>query len=186
MAATGWSHRLRGLGKDTRGTSLIEFALAVPILLILYGASVEISDAIACNRKVAVTTRTVADLVAQNTTGTTSATEVDATLAASTQVMSPYSASKATIVITEVTTDYFLNTTVVWSRAINGTALRANSSVTIPAVMKIPGSYFLLSSVQYNYTPAFNFGLVGPKTFGGTLYMIPRNTNSISCADCNA
>lgn len=169
---------------DARGAALVEFAFALPILLALYGASIEISDAIACNRKVAVTTRTVADLVAQNTTGSTSASEVDATLNAATQVLQPYKIANAVVTITEVTTDNNYNSKVVWSRAINGVAPAPNTAVTLPAMMRIPGTYFLLSSVKYSYQSQLNFGFIGPKTLSGSLYMLPRNTNSISCADC--
>ena len=175
---------VRRLLGDKSGAALIEFAFALPILLALYGASVEISDGIACNRKVAVTTRTVADLIAQNTTGSTSASEVDATLSAATQVLSPYSVANAVVTITEVTTDNNYNSTVVWSRSINGLAPAANTVVILPVLMRIPGTYFLLSTVKYNYLSQFNFGFIGPKALSGSLYMLPRNTNSIVCADC--
>lgn len=173
-----------GLAADARGLALVEFATVLPVLLVLYLGGFQLSDGIACSRKVTITTRAMADLVAQNVSGTTSAAEVDNDLAAATQVMAPYPAADAMIRVSEVGTNASGVTTVQWSRAINGGALLKNATITIPTNFRIPGSYFLLAEVSYGYKPPVSYQFIGNLTLSDSIYMLPRNTNKIDCSDC--
>ncbi|USI72211.1 TadE/TadG family type IV pilus assembly protein [Sphingomonas morindae] len=175
---------LARLARAERGTALIEFTIVVPVMLILYVASVQVADAIACSRKVTITTRAVADLMAQNTSGTTSKAEIQGMLAASTQVMAPFATSSAFIRLSEVTTDNQGVSRVVWSQAMNGAPLAANAVYPLPTAMKIPGVYLLLAEVNYSYKPSVDFGFMTSKTLSDSIYMVPRNTNNITCSDC--
>ena len=49
----------------TRGVSAVEFAMLLPLMITLYLGGVEISQGVAIDRKVTLTTRTVADLASQ-------------------------------------------------------------------------------------------------------------------------
>ena len=53
------------LGRDQRGVSAVEFAMLLPLMITLYLGVVEISQAVGIDRKVTLTTRTVADLASQ-------------------------------------------------------------------------------------------------------------------------
>ena len=50
---------------DRRGLSAVEFALLLPLMLTLYLGGVEVSNAVAADRKVAIVARTVADLASR-------------------------------------------------------------------------------------------------------------------------
>src|SRR5215475_8949091 len=52
-------------GEDQRGVSAVEFAMLLPLMLTLYLGTAEISLAVGTDRKVTLTTRTVADLASQ-------------------------------------------------------------------------------------------------------------------------
>lgn len=175
---------VRAVRNDSRGMALVEFAVVLPVLLTLYMGGFQLGDGIACNRKVTIATRAIADLIAQNQSGTTTKAELDSNLSAATQVLTPYAASNALIRVTEVATDINLNTTVQWSRAANGAAYAKGAAVTIPTAMKLPGTYFLFAEVSYAYTPAANFGFINAMTLKDSLYMLPRNSNKIDCSDC--
>ena len=58
------------LFRESRAVAAVEFAFALPILLLLYVAGYQISDAISSYRKVTVATRTIADLATQFTSVT--------------------------------------------------------------------------------------------------------------------
>ena len=167
-----------------RAVSLVEFAMILPVAITMYLGSYQIGDAITCNRRITIATRAVADLVAQNATGTTTASELDGDLSAVNLVLAPYSPTQAIVRITEVATDSLGRTTVQWSRATNAKPYVKGSVATIPLTMRIPGTYFLFSEVTYAYTPAANFGFVNSMKLYDSLYMIPRNATSISCSDC--
>ena len=182
LALTGY--RVAALTADQRGMALVEFAVTLPILLTLYLGGYQVGDGIACSRKVTITTRAIADLVAQNQSGTTTASEIDSNIAAATQILAPYAASNATIRLTEVYTDVNAKTTVQWSRANNSGAYKSGAAVTIPVNLQIPGLYLLYAEVQYAYTPSTNFGFINAMPLNDTLFMIPRNTTRIDCSDC--
>ena len=50
---------------DQRGVSAVEFAMLLPLMLTLYLGAVEISQGVGIDRKVTLTSRTVADLASQ-------------------------------------------------------------------------------------------------------------------------
>jgi Flp pilus assembly protein TadG len=52
----------RRLACDARGVALVEFAICLPVLILLYLGAYVISDAITCNRKVTRSARAVTDL----------------------------------------------------------------------------------------------------------------------------
>ena len=55
------------LANDGRGVAAIEFAMIVPIMLVLFFGTVEFSSGVAVDRKVTLMARTFSDLVSQNT-----------------------------------------------------------------------------------------------------------------------
>ena len=57
----------KGLARDKRGVSAVEFALLAPFMIALYLGCVEISDAVSADRKVSLTSAALANLAAQVT-----------------------------------------------------------------------------------------------------------------------
>ena len=41
-----------------------------------------------------------------------------------------------------------------------------------------------MAHVTYNYKPPSNFGFIKPISFNDYLVMLPRNTPTITCTDC--
>src|SRR5882757_8547320 len=91
------SRHLRGLIRDQRGVSAVEFAMLLPLMITLYLGAVEI------DRKVTLTTRTVADLASQ----VSSINNADMTnlLNASASVILPYDTTKLKVTVSEITID---------------------------------------------------------------------------------
>src|SRR5256714_6160220 len=118
-ASATLSWHLRGLIRDQRGVSAVEFAMILPLMITLYLGAVEISQGVGIDRKVTLTTRTVADLTSQVTTVTS--TEVSNILGASAQVIMPYDASKLKVTVSQVKIDANSTATIDWSCTLNGT-----------------------------------------------------------------
>ena len=172
--------------RDARGVALVEFALVLPVMLLLYLGGVQLQDGIACDRKVTRTARAAADLISQNTTGKMSAAEVDQSLSAASMVLLPYSAGPASIRITEIRVDALNRPTVAWSRGFQTRAYVRGSAATVPPAMLLPNTDYVLAEVAYAYTPPSSFGSIGPMTLKDTIYMLPRNTDQIDCDDCRS
>ena len=168
----------RTLIADRSGVSMVEFALTAPFLILLYLGTYQVSDAVACNRKVTITARAVADLTSQYSSVTPAS---EATIiGASAQVMAPYDTSKATIIVSELYTDANGVTKIVWSQA-SGTVTPHTQGATFIAnpLLVSNGAYSIVAEITYAYVPAISFGVVGPLTLGQTIYMRPRISASV-------
>jgi Flp pilus assembly protein TadG len=85
------SQQVAGLGREQDGGTAVEFAMLLPLMLTLYLGAVEISQAVAIDRKVTLTSRTVADLASQ--ASSISSSDMSNILGASSAVIAPYDAS---------------------------------------------------------------------------------------------
>ena len=151
--------RLAGFWRDRSGFAATEFAVIVPLMLLLFFGVVEFSTGVAVDRKVTIVARTLSDLVSQNKTVTD--TQFTNFFNAGTQVMSqyalpPYSASTLHSTISELYVDPNAHIAKVqWSK---GDAVRATgSTVTIPTALAVDGTYLIFSEVSYLYTPTVGY-----------------------------
>lgn len=151
--------RLVDLWRDRRGIAATEFAVIVPLMLVLFFGVVEFSTGVAVDRKVTLVARTLSDLVSQNQTVATSdftGIFTAGTLVMSQYAQSPYSASTLHATISELYVDPNTHTAKVqWS---TGYAARPTSQVvTIPAALSVDGTYLIFSEVSYLYTPTVGY-----------------------------
>src|SRR6266403_5923769 len=89
--------------EDRSGIAATEFAVIVPIMLVMFFGTVEFSSGVAVDRKVTLMARTLSDLTSQSTT----VTDIDLTnfFAASTGIMTPYSATPVRSTVSELYVD---------------------------------------------------------------------------------
>jgi Flp pilus assembly protein TadG len=172
---------LRALGRCRSGVALVEFAIALPVLFVLYIMSFVISDEISCNRKVTVTARTVADLTSRYASLTQSG--LTTVMAASQQVMSPYTGGTTTVRVSELLVTSTTTATVVWSQTQTGSTttqgLANGSVVTLPTNLAATGTYLILGEVTYLYQPVIGLGAATTMTLYDKSYMSPRISNAI-------
>ena len=169
------------LSRDERGVALIEFAISVPVLLFLFIGSYQLTDAISAYRKVTRATRTIADLTSQYTSVRNS--DVDGILAASQQIMAPYSYTNANLVIIQVVVDASGTSKVCWSRGLNATPPAAGTAFNIPSGMKVNGTYLLVAQTTYTYTPVAASPLIGTIPMKDQIILSPRLSAAVSNTD---
>ncbi len=167
------------LGRDRRGLAAIEFAMALPILLLLYFGIVEFAQAITVDRLVGLTAETVTNLVTQYTSISQSA-EMPDILDASTQILAPYPAQAASIVVSLITIDSTGNATVTWSQAKNGTPRTAGQAFTLPADLDIPSTSVVFGEVSYPFMPMLDYFNLGTINLYSSVYMVPRDATTIN------
>jgi Flp pilus assembly protein TadG len=134
---------------DCRGIAATEFAFIVPLMLVMFFGTVEISSGVAVDRKVTLMARTLSDLTSQSVS--VSDTDLTNFFAASTGIMTPYPGTPSST-ITELYVDASLSARVQWSV---GTAPHAQkTTLPIPAQLQVAGTYLIFSEVNYKYVPA--------------------------------
>ena len=142
------------LSRDNRGVAATEFAMIVPLMLVMFFGTVEVSSGVAVDRKVTLMARTLSDLTSQST----SVSDSDLTnfFAASNGIMTPYSSTPTMATISELYIDpSTLQARVQWSK---GSAVRSQgSTVAIPAALAAGGSYLIYSEVSYLYVPVVGY-----------------------------
>jgi Flp pilus assembly protein TadG len=170
--------RLRGFRRETRGIAAIEFAVFLPLFLVLYLGTFEVGQGIAIKLNNALAARTVADLASQYT----EIYNADMTniLGASTTVMAPYPTQPFSVTVSEVTVDAKGNATITWSDSLNGTARAVGQPVTLPAGMNTPGASLIWGETQYVYTPGLGYVLTGSITLSSQIFMSPRNAPAVT------
>lgn len=143
-------HNAAKMLRDRSGIAATEFAVIVPVMLVMFFGTVEFSSGVAVNRKVTLMARTLADLTSQSTTVTD--TDLTGFFAASKGVMTPYPSTPTKSTISELyVTPGSLAVKVQWSK---GDAARTpGAPVTIPTELKVGGTYVILSEVTYRYVP---------------------------------
>ncbi|MCK1421408.1 pilus assembly protein [Bradyrhizobium sp. 180] len=161
---------------DSRALAATEFAVIVPLMLVMFFGTVEFSSAVAIDRKVTLMARTLSDLTSQSiSVGDTDMTNF---FAASTGVMTPYPTTTVSATISELYVDpSTLQAHVQWSK---GSAPRTEKSpVTIPTTLAVGGTYLIFSEVSYTYTPTIGYVLKNAVTLSDVAYTRPRQSTCV-------
>jgi Flp pilus assembly protein TadG len=163
LRARGLANNLLG---DSSGIAATEFAMIVPLMLVMFFGTVEFSSGVAVNRKVTLVARTLSDLTSQSTS--VSDVELGNFGQTGKAILTPYPAAALQSTITELYVDpTTLKARVQWSRAMTvnssgGVVLGTSSHspkdiVTIPPALLVGGTYLIWSEVSYNYVPAVGY-----------------------------
>ena len=169
---------VRRLLRDKRGISAVEFAMLLPLMVTLYLGGVEVSQAVAIDRKVTLVARTLGDLVAQATTVTNA--DMTNILAATSAIIVPYADNKLKITVSSVAIDATGVAKVAWSDTKNGTARAVGTTVTLPAALSTPSSSLIWAESQYAYTPTIGYVITGTMNLKDQIYMRPRLSDSVA------
>ncbi|MGO3928548.1 TadE/TadG family type IV pilus assembly protein [Rhodopseudomonas pseudopalustris] len=159
------------LARDRSGLAATEFAFIVPLMLLMFFATVEISTWVAVDRKVTLVSRTLSDLVSQATSVTDK--DLPNVFLASYGVLAPYPTDTAEATISEIYVNQAGVAKVQWSKTAtvaqsggNPTAKFAapkrkpgDTLTTLPDGLKVKDTYLILSEVNYQYTPAVGYFL---------------------------
>jgi Flp pilus assembly protein TadG len=139
---------------DKRGVAAVEFALIIPLMLVLFFGTNELSSGVAVDRKVTLMARTLSDLTSQNISVTD--TQFTNFFNASSAIMTPYSSAPVKATISELYVDpNTLQARVQWSK---GAAVRASgSTVAIPTALQVGGTYLIYSEVTYKFIPTIGY-----------------------------
>lgn len=173
----------RAFWRSTEGSSLVEFALLLPVLLIMLMGGVTIEEAGVVSHKVVATAHSLVNVTSQYTAVTT--TDLTNILTASQLVMEPYPGQDARLIVSEVQIAAGSSVaTVVWSQALNTTARAVGSSVSVPASdlsddASTTTTYMIYGEVLYTFTPRVAASYLPTLHMQTNLFTTPRHSDSI-------
>lgn len=190
---------LQSWRKDRRGAAAIEFALVVPIMLVMYLGTIEISAGVSINRKVSRVASTVADLVTQQTTVTKN--DLNGILEIGESILFPYTSDQPTITITaiNVKSSWPQGGKVAWARRLkdgsfDDAGLNKNTNTWVPVNLRIDDTFLIRVDAELDYIPIVNWLIgdtVGTKKNGvGVIemseryFLRPRLGAAIDCSNC--
>lgn len=180
---TSTSHRLRRLAGDERGASALEFALVMPMMFAVFFGLVETGNAVMACRRVGHSAASLSDLVAQQSTTSTSAlTDV---FAAGGQMMAPLDTTSLKMKLTSVTRGSDGKITVDWSRGSGLTADSKGAVYPMPANMLTnTGDSAIIGTAQYTLVQATKYVLTNDLNYSSVSYAKPRNGSQVTCSNC--
>ena len=157
--------RIRSLAarfsRDRDGIAATEFAVIVPIMLVLFFGVIEMTSGITAYRKVTIVAHTLSDLTSQSM----SVQDSDLTnfFCAANGIMSPYvsgtcPSGAVTQSLVELWVNPSLQARVQWAKNSDGSApLAAGTVVPIPTSLQVANTYIIYSSVRYTYVPTVGY-----------------------------
>ena len=167
------ARRFRGASE---AVAAVEFALILPFMLMLYMGSVELSQAVTVDRKLAVVAGSLGDLVARVKEELPADTLTDYFEAAQ-AIMRPYNATTLQQAVTCVYVDADGAATVVWSYGFNGaTAHTVDASYSLPSEMTdiALDGYVIVAEAQYTYQPVMGYFFEDPFNLYKEFFYLPR------------
>jgi Flp pilus assembly protein TadG len=183
---------VRDFVADRRAIAATEFAVIVPLMLVMFFGTIEFSSAIAVDRKVTMIARTLSDLTSQSTSVDDS--DMRDTFTASISMIMPYDATLVNGTVLQIYIDPSKVAKIQWSKsatiasgATQATltaappALAAGTTVTsmIPSTLLIPSTYLIFSQASYLYTPSVKFVLKSGITLSDVSYTRPRQVTCV-------
>lgn len=168
------SQYLRGLARDQRGVSAVEFALIAPVMVALYLGAAEMTMALNADRKVTGAANTVADLVAQD--DFISDDELTDIYAAGDAILFPNDPTELALRITSVRMDADGDIFVDWSEGRGLSALSPDDVPALPEGLLSPMDSIVMVEARYPFNGPFPKDAGPLAVLGDTAYLRPRRS----------
>jgi Flp pilus assembly protein TadG len=169
---------------SNRAVAALEFAMIMPVLLLMFLGSFDAGNAIIVYTKVRAATYSLAAITNQYGDGTNpnyppiSTTIMGQITGATTAILAPYPSSGTTVVISQIKATSATQAVVSWSYAVNGSPLTQAPSLPTNFAANTCNStypcYAIFAQVSYTFTPMFGAFLTGPIALSDSLYATPR------------
>ena len=174
--------QIKSMKHDIRGIAAVEFAMVLPILVIMLIGTFELGQALTIDRRIIQAASSTADLVAQAETiddaGLTTIMDLMDT------IVDPYDTAPLQISIISVVADAAGDTTVGWSYSKGGGEPYAQgSSYSMTgglANLISPLTSVIIAEVNYNFVPSIAYFFPSGFNLSETFYLRPRKSMQVT------
>ena len=176
--------------RDRRGVAATEFAVIVPIMLVMFFGTVEFSSGVAVDRKVTLVARTLSDLTSQSASAVNDA-YLQNVFTASIAILTPYSPTPTKATLSEIYVDSNKIAKIQWSKAatiasgatqatLTASSRNAGDIITLPPALLVKQTYLIFSEVSYLYTPTVGYVMAkAGVTLSDVAYTRPRQVTCV-------
>lgn len=169
--------RLQTLRSDQRGAAMVEFAIVLPLLLLLLLGSIEIVQLVEAHRRVTHVASTVADLVSQQRIVDRSG--IDDVFVAGELVMAPLPADRLGMRIASYVADSSGRVRRDWMDQ-GPVPYAGNAPEGLPPGYSLPREEgVIVADVSYTYTPLLKWALAGDLKLEKRMLLRPRVSEKV-------
>lgn len=169
-------NRWQQLLRDDRGSALMDFALLLPILLMLFIGVVEATNVLRLDRKVVAAAQTTADLVSQRRT--VNDAQLGDILRAAELIFEPFPTAPHSVGVVGVRYNATTGAPEVdWTKSKNGGSVP--NALTLATGLGPPGEGVVVVRVTYTYTPVFFDFVMSTATIEETAVLRPRRSTTV-------
>jgi Flp pilus assembly protein TadG len=187
---------LQRFRREHSGAAAIEFAFIAPLLITMYLGTMEISQGVEVNKKVARSAGVIGDLVGQNTTLTMD--KLEDLMEVGKAIMQPYDRSAMSVTISLIAIDDTGAPEISWSYGWDGEnfvmPFLAGTGTVVPTNLKIASTYLIRVQTELEYLPITSWSIqknkgTGPSAYASidmseTYHLRPRVADTVNCSDC--
>jgi Flp pilus assembly protein TadG len=183
--------RLADMFSHEGGIAAVEFAMILPILLVLWIGGVEVTGALSLDRRLNNLASAMGDLVARDKKLTYA--DIDDIFELADAALYPYDATGIALRITAVDMDEGGVATVGWTRKqgtlptgipnwVRGDPMNAE----VPAELRVADSQIIMAEVYHTYRPAVGYVMTGDVDLDDRMFFVPRLVAYVAlCEDAN-
>jgi Flp pilus assembly protein TadG len=165
---------LARFARDNRAVAALEFALVLPVLVLVLFGTVEIGNALLLDRKVTAAAQTAADLVAQQKSVT--AGDIANIWRAIDNIIAPFDTGGTTYRLLSMVADEDANVTIDWQQRRGGTALE---NMSLPEGLATANESVIVAQITYSYVPVFGDLIFGSYDITDIAYLRPRTVEQV-------
>lgn len=178
--------------RNESGLAAVEFALILPIMVLLWFGGVELTQGLSVDRHLNNLASSIGDLVSRSKIVTHA--NMDQIFDVAPGAMYPYCKSEVECTaaglgmrVTAVDIDDDENATVAWSRA-QGTTVYADGATmnsVVPETLRVADTQIIVAEAYYTYQPAIGYVITGDVALSDRMFFVPRLVNNIQLCASN-
>ncbi|MEQ9639738.1 MAG: pilus assembly protein [Alphaproteobacteria bacterium] len=163
--------------KRRDGIAAAEFAIILPVLILILFGTAEIGNALLIDRKVTRATQVIADLVAQEEIVSTS--QLDDIMQAADEIMRPFP-TQSQIVLSSVWREAGESTTkIAWSVTKRGSAYPTGTTYSLPSIVLEEEEGVIVAELTFPYEALFPNVIFSDFTIRDRAYLRPRKASRV-------